>query len=201
MVLVSDIYQSRTDRESAIIMRQDPVVYPGPYTQEEFVLSEHQLRSYRKNGFIQMRGLLPEAEVAELLRQAKSLAVSSGRERRPEAVFEQDGREVRSVFRAHGLNAAFKQLMSDGRLLDVARQILGSDVYIHQSRLNLKPGYAGKAAQEAATGMQSGTSAAYPIQRCAGVIRSSAAASRAAINFGRGRKPCCGDTRRFSTLL
>ena len=71
MVLVSDVYQSRTDNEAAIILRQDPVVYPGPDEQGEFALSEHQLRGYRKNGFIHLRGLLSEAEAGELLREAK----------------------------------------------------------------------------------------------------------------------------------
>jgi len=144
MVLVSDIYQSRSDNEAAIILRQDPVVYPGPYAKGEFTLSEHQLRSYRKNGFIQLRGLLPEAETAELLREAHGLAAASGKRGLPEAVFEPGGDAVRSVFRVHGLSAVFDRLMRDGRLLDVARQILGSEVYIHQSRLNLKPGFSGK---------------------------------------------------------
>ncbi len=144
MVPVSDIYQSRADNEAAIILRQDPVVYPGPHAKEEFALSEHQLRSYRKNGFIQLRGLLPENEAAALLREANALALRSGREQLPEAVFEPDAREVRSVFRVHRLSQVFDRLMRDGRLLDVARQILGSDVYIHQSRVNLKPGFAGK---------------------------------------------------------
>ncbi|MBX3652032.1 MAG: ectoine hydroxylase [Burkholderiales bacterium] len=144
MVLVSDIYQSRTDNEAAIILRQDPVVYPGPHAKGEFALSEHQLRSYRKNGFIQLRGLLSEEEIVGLLREAHNLAATSGEGRLPEAVFEPGDDVVRSVFRVHGLNAVFERLMRDGRLLDVARQILGSEVYIHQSRLNLKPGFAGK---------------------------------------------------------
>jgi len=144
MALVPDVYQSRTDQESAIILRQDPVIYPGPYAQGECALSEHQLRSYRKNGFIQLRGLLPDAEVAELLGEAGRLAVASGREQRPEAVCEPDSRAVRSVFRVHGLSMVFNRLMRDGRLLDVARQILGGEVYVHQSRLNLKPGFGGK---------------------------------------------------------
>lgn len=144
MVLVTDIYQSRSDNEAAIILRQDPVVYPGPYARAACALSEHQLRSYRKNGFIQLRGLLSAAETAALLEEAGDLAATSGREGRPEAVFEPGSSSVRSVFRVHGLSAAFDRLMRDGRLLDVARQILGSEVYIHQSRLNLKPGFAGK---------------------------------------------------------
>ena len=144
MVLVSDIYQSRTDNEAAIILRQDPVVYPGPHAKGEFALSEHQLRSYRKNGFIQLRGLLQENETTELLREARQLAATSGRSRLPEAVLEPGSEDVRSVFRVHGLSTVFERLMRDGRLLDVARQILGSEVYIHQSRVNLKPGFAGK---------------------------------------------------------
>lgn len=144
MALVSDVYQSRADQESAIIQRQDPVVYPGSHAKGGFALSEHQLRSYRKNGFVRLRGLLPAAEVAELLSEAGHLAVASGREQRPEAVYEPDSREVRSVFRVHGLSAVFSRLVRDGRLLDVARQILGSEVYVHQSRLNLKPGFGGR---------------------------------------------------------
>ena len=144
MAPVSDVYQSRTKQESAIIPRQDPVVYPGPHARGGFALSEHQLRGYRKNGFIQLRGLLPDAEVAELLGEAGRLAAASGREQRPEAVYEPDSHAVRSVFRVHGLSVVFNRLMRDGRLLDVARQILGSEVYVHQSRLNLKPGFGGK---------------------------------------------------------
>ncbi len=144
MVLVSDIYQSRSDNEAAIILRQGPVVYPGPHARGEFALSEHQLRSYRKNGFIQLRGLLQQNETEELLREARQLALTSGQRGLPEAVLEPGGDEVRSVFRVHGLSRVFERLMRDGRLLDVARQILGSEVYIHQSRVNLKPGFSGR---------------------------------------------------------
>jgi ectoine hydroxylase len=38
----------------------------------------------------------------------------------------------------------FGRLASDARLVNIARQILGDEVYIHQSRLNLKPGFLGK---------------------------------------------------------
>ncbi len=144
MVLVSDIYQSRSDNEAAIILRQDPVVYPGPHAKGEFALSEHQLRNYRKNGFIQLRGLLSREEAAGLLCEARNLAATSGERGLPEAVLEPGSDVVRSVFRVHGLSAVFERLMRDGRLLDVARQILGSEVYIHQSRVNLKPGFSGR---------------------------------------------------------
>ena len=36
------------------------------------------------------------------------------------------------------------RLTRDPRLVNVARQILGSEVYVHQSRANMKPGFKGK---------------------------------------------------------
>src|SRR5699024_12245631 len=52
--------------------------------------------------------------------------------------------EVRSIFNIHRTNEIFKKIANDPRLVDRARQILGSDVYIHQSRINYKPGFVGK---------------------------------------------------------
>lgn len=51
---------------------------------------------------------------------------------------------VRSIFRVHMLSDLVDRLVRDPRLLDLARTILGSDVYVHQSRANLKPGFRGK---------------------------------------------------------
>jgi ectoine hydroxylase len=42
------------------------------------------------------------------------------------------------------LSQLFDWLSRDARVLDVARQILDSEVYVHQSRVNLKPGFRGK---------------------------------------------------------
>jgi ectoine hydroxylase len=44
----------------------------------------------------------------------------------------------------HELGRRLADLPRDPRLLDVARQILGSEVYIHQSRVNMKPALDGK---------------------------------------------------------
>ena len=44
----------------------------------------------------------------------------------------------------HTLSARFDALTRDARLLDLSRQLLGSDVYIHQSRLNRKPAFRGR---------------------------------------------------------
>jgi ectoine hydroxylase len=51
---------------------------------------------------------------------------------------------VRSLFRLHRTNDLFRELCKDPRIAGIARQILGSKVYIHQSRVNFKPAFSGK---------------------------------------------------------
>jgi ectoine hydroxylase len=137
MVLVSDVYQSRNDNESAIILRQDPVVYKRPGEGGDAGLSQHQLKSYQKNGFIFLK-------VALFLKEARKMVANEEIRKREEAITEPGSDEVRSVFMVHRLNALFGGLAGDERLVNIGRQILGDEVYIHQSRLNLKPGFAGR---------------------------------------------------------
>lgn len=144
MVLISDSYQSRVDNEAAIILRQDPVVYPPFCERSTPGLTQHQLRSYQKNGFIFLRSFFTESEAALFLVEAEKMAGDQKLKLREETVKEPGGNAVRSVFMVHRLNELFRRLAADQRLLDIARQILGDDVYIHQSRLNLKPGFAGR---------------------------------------------------------
>ncbi|HLS86696.1 MAG TPA: ectoine hydroxylase [Burkholderiales bacterium] len=143
MVLVSspDSYQSRVDGETTIIPRQDPVVYSkagGPG------LSQHQLKSYQKNGFILLKGFFSEAEAAVFLEEANRLCDDPAIQGREEAIREPGSDLVRSVFRPHRLSPLYERLAADRRLVDIAQQILGSQVYIHQSRVNLKSGFFGK---------------------------------------------------------
>ena len=50
---------------------------------------------------------------------------------------------IRSVFGMHELSEKFSRLTRDPRLLGMVRQLLGSEVYIHQSRINDKFGFQG----------------------------------------------------------
>lgn len=144
MMLVSDTYQSRVDNETAIVLRQDPVIYSDPRPEVPHGLSHHQLKSYQKNGFILLKGLLSEQEAALFLREARKMAVDPKIRSREEAITEPGRREARSIFMAHRLSALYRQLVADVRLLNIARQILGSEVYIHQSRVNVKSGFHGR---------------------------------------------------------
>lgn len=139
---MNDYYPSRTDRGAAIITRQDPVVYgAGEYAH---ALSRAQLARYEDQGFLVLPDLFDAQEVAGLLAEMDALRGDADVARLPEAVIEPQGQEIRSVFRVHELSARIDALARDPRLLDAARQILGSEVYIHQSRINYKPGFKGK---------------------------------------------------------
>jgi ectoine hydroxylase len=51
---------------------------------------------------------------------------------------------VRSIFEVHRLSVLIARIVADRRLAAAARQVLGSDVYVHQSRVNRKPGFIGQ---------------------------------------------------------
>jgi ectoine hydroxylase len=144
MVLVTDTYQSRVDNETAIVLRQDPIVYSDPRAEVAHGLTHHQLKNYQKNGFILLKGLFSEQEAALFLKEARKMTADPKIRSREEAIAEPGSDEVRSVFMVHRLNELYRQVVSDVRLVNIARQILGSEVYIHQSRVNLKAGFFGK---------------------------------------------------------
>ncbi len=57
------------------------------------------------------------------------------------SIVEPKSQEIRSVFEVHRISEVFANLVRDPRVVGRARQILGSDVYVHQSRINVKPGF------------------------------------------------------------
>lgn len=137
-----DPYASRTDRGSAIIARQDPVIYGnGTYAD---ALTSDQVTSYDRDGFLMLENVFSEKEVATLMAEVERMTRDPAIVRREESVTEPHSDAVRSIFMVHVLSPMLSRLTRDPRLINVARQILGSEVYIHQSRANLKPGFKGK---------------------------------------------------------
>ncbi|ATL82060.1 ectoine hydroxylase [Streptomyces malaysiensis subsp. malaysiensis] len=57
------------------------------------------------------------------------------------SIIEPTSQDVRSVFEVHRISEVFAKLVRDPRVVGRARHILGSDVYVHQSRINVKPGF------------------------------------------------------------
>ncbi|HBT33464.1 MAG TPA: ectoine hydroxylase, partial [Pusillimonas sp.] len=142
MTTLQDVYSSRDARTSAIIARQDPVVYAnGTYTN---ALTTDQVETYARDGFIVLENLFNEDEVQAMLSEVKRMGEDPEIRKLDEAVTEPGSDAVRSIFRMHELSGMASDIARDPRLIHVARQVLGSEVYIHQSRANLKPGFKGK---------------------------------------------------------
>jgi ectoine hydroxylase len=129
-----------TRGETGPLDRRDPTVRgsvaDGPF--DSATLAGHEAR-----GYSQVEGLLSPAEVQtywqELVRLSSDEALADD-----ERVIT-DGRsgEVRSVFDVHVLSGLVAELVRDPRVLDRARQLLGSEVYLHQARMNYTPGFKG----------------------------------------------------------
>ena len=61
----------------------------------------------------------------------------------PRIIREPHGRSIRSVFRAALFSDMIAEVIRLDTVLPVARQLLGSDVYLHQARINMMPGFTG----------------------------------------------------------
>lgn len=137
-----DIYASRSDRGAAIIARQDPVVYAGG-TYASGTTAEN-IAAFERDGFLFLEDFLSEKETATLLAEVERMTRDPAIKPRSEAIREPGSDVVRSIFKVHALSPVLQRLSRDARLVNIARQILGSEVYVHQSRANLKPGFQGK---------------------------------------------------------
>ena len=100
--------------------------------------------SFDRDGFLFVPSFLEIAEVNTLALATEQLRRDLEREESQEVIREPGSRSVRSVFAAHARSEAVDALSRNPRLLAIAQAILGSEAYIHQSRINYKPGFEGK---------------------------------------------------------
>lgn len=140
----ADLYPSRITGDLEIIERKDPVVYANPKYMDEGPLQQKQVNDYEKNGYLFFERFFSEDEVQGMREELERVWESSHGSTAPEVIREPESDVVRSVFAVHRDNLFFKRLSQDPRVVRMIRQLLGSDVYIHQSRINLKSGFQGK---------------------------------------------------------
>lgn len=101
-------------------------------------LSRSQIAEFDERGYLFFPGLLDSEEVAVLQAEVPAILARQG----PEVVREKANPEVaRLAFGAHAYSRPFQMLCRLPRLLEPARQLLRDDVYLHQSRMNPKPGF------------------------------------------------------------
>jgi len=139
----ADLYPTRREGEK-IIDRADPMVFGDGAPRGKRSLSREELESYEENGFLIFPEYFSSDEVGLFLEEFERLKRSGDLRGRDELVLEPESSEVRSIFGIHRFSGIFDRLSRDSRILDKATQILGGDVYIHHSRINVKKGFVGK---------------------------------------------------------
>ncbi|WP_283247981.1 MULTISPECIES: ectoine hydroxylase [Marinomonas] len=137
-----DQYPSRLYSEPMYIQRQDPIIYAND--QLKAPLDEVLLDHYEKNGFLFLDDIFSDEEVINMQKHMQCLRDDGEIKQREESVTEADSGDIRSVFDVHKLDAFIKSVAEDPRLVRIAEYLLGDEVYLHQTRLNYKPGFRGK---------------------------------------------------------
>ncbi|MCU8593990.1 ectoine hydroxylase [Streptomyces sp. A13(2022)] len=135
---VTDLYPTRGATEVAT-PRQDPVVWGSPDTPGP--VSQGDLQSLDRDGFLAIDQLIGPDEVEVYQRELERLTTDPAIREDERSIVEPQSKEIRSVFEVHRISEVFAKLVRDERVVGRARQILGSDVYVHQSRINVKPGF------------------------------------------------------------
>lgn len=134
---IIDPYPSRLDHAITPVERQDPTVWgdvPGP-------LGITELNSFTDGGYLIRPGTVDEDTLAPVRHEIDRMAADLSADD-PRVIREPKG-TIRSIFQPHLLSDLIADIVRLDTVLPVARQLLGGDVYIHQARINLMPGFTG----------------------------------------------------------
>jgi len=141
MAIANDLYPSRIGEEETLFERKDPVVYGKARPESENSLSLDQLDAFEREGFLVLPDYMPEM-VEPLLDEIERLKEKmAGKE---ELFTEPDNQEIRTIFKPFAYSDLVDRFTRHPRILGIAEQLLGSEVYVTQSRINVKPAYRGK---------------------------------------------------------
>ena len=132
----ADPYPTRVAGDPELLERIEPTVWTtgaaGPI--DPATLAAHDSRGYSIH-----HDLLSPPEVQAYCQELDRLAADPS----AEGVITEDG-QVRTIFGVHRLSSLVAELVRDPRVLDRARQILGSEVYVHQSRATYLTAFEGR---------------------------------------------------------
>ncbi|CAM8672411.1 MULTISPECIES: ectoine hydroxylase [Sphingobium] len=139
---MKDLYPSRHDSVAEFLPRLDPVVHSDWH--QDSPITREQAERFERDGYLVLEDMFSDNEVMFLQNEAGKLLGDPDALEAETVIAEPGSKEVRSIFRIHAQSRVIARLAADRRLAGVARFLLDDDVYIHQSRLNYKPGFQGK---------------------------------------------------------
>ncbi|EHA17129.1 ectoine hydroxylase [Halomonas sp. HAL1] len=139
-----DLFPTRLERKLGMFERIDPVVYGDESQLADGPLSRSQIAEYEKKGFLSFEGFFDADDMQVFLKELREYEDDADLKLSEGTILEPGREEIRTVFGIHEVSKRFQRLTQDPKLLAIVKQLLGSDVYIHQSRINYKPGFKGK---------------------------------------------------------
>lgn len=102
-------------------------------------LTKDEMKLYKEQGYIFLPGLFSQEEVEIMKEQLPQVFAEAS----PRRILEKQGSIVRSVYGLHRTNEVFERLSKHPRLVQAAMQLLESDVYIYQFKVNAKAALGG----------------------------------------------------------
>ncbi len=98
------------------------------------MLSDAQLREYHQDGFVVVPGVLSQEDLVGVRSEVERLYTQD----HPGRMLEKDGRTIRGIHGCHQTSELFSRLVRLPGLLEPAKQLLSTEVYVHQSKVNAK---------------------------------------------------------------
>lgn len=103
------------------------------------LLTQEQQKAYEEQGYLLLPNCFAQAEVDIIKGQLPEVFGRDGEAR----VTEKDGQMLRSVYGSHTENDVFRRLSMHPRIVNPSRQLLDSDVYVYQFKINAKAAFGG----------------------------------------------------------
>ena len=113
--MLTDMYRSRNSSQPSIIDRVDPVIW-SKHGHCPMISVEDET-FYEENGFLFLKNVFSDAEVAQLRREANHMQKSSPTD--DEVISEPGSDEIRSVLRVHDKSGVFSRLRDWSRLPNI----------------------------------------------------------------------------------
>jgi len=101
-------------------------------------LTEDQIKFYNENGYLIVDKYLEAEEVDTLYSELPNTVDRNS----PRIILEDNG-SVRSIFAPHSINHVYEKFSRLERLVVPATQLIGSEIYVHQYKINTKKGLKG----------------------------------------------------------
>ncbi|MDH6195130.1 ectoine hydroxylase [Mycobacterium frederiksbergense] len=133
-----DPYPTRLDHAIEPIPRHEPTVWGG---ETDGPLTQNHLDGFSEYGYLVAPGTVVGDWLPLLRHEIDRLAADLDAD--DPRLIREPGGTIRSIFEPHLLSDLVAQVVRLDSVLPVARQLLGGDVYIHQARINLMPGFTG----------------------------------------------------------